>query len=282
MLVPTDRLLQTARHGGYAVGAFNVYTLEGIQAVVAAAEASRSPAILQVLPKALSLVGTPLIAACLEAARRVDVPMAVHLDHCSEAETIAAALAAGIPSVMADGSHLPIDANLTFTRRMVQMAAAQGATVEAELGRLAGSEDGQRVDRREASLTDPDQAESFVTAAGVQALAVCIGNMHGTYHQPPQLDFDRLAAIAARVSVPLVLHGTSGLPDAMLTRAIDLGVCKFNVNTELRRACLAAGGAYLSAGGAPELVDRMRIEIQAMLAPVKSKMALFQSAGKAW
>ena len=119
--------------------------------------------------------------------------------------------------------------------------------MEAELGRLSGSEDGMTVARRDACLTDPAQAEMFVGQSGVHALAVCIGNVHGAYHAPPQLDFKRLAAIADRgANPPGWLHGTSGLPDAMITRAVALGVCKFNVNTELRSAVMDAGAAYFA------------------------------------
>jgi tagatose 1,6-diphosphate aldolase GatY/KbaY len=110
---------------------------------------------------------------------------------------------------------------------------------------------------------------------------VCIGNVHGAYHAPPQLDFKRLAAIADRVRIPLVLHGTSGLPDAMITRAVALGVCKFNVNTELRSAVMDAGAAYFADAGKPELVERMQVEISAIRHPVLSRIALFGSAGKA-
>jgi tagatose 1,6-diphosphate aldolase GatY/KbaY len=281
MLVATDQLLNQARHDRYAVGAFNVYTLEGIRAVVAAAEECNSPAILQMLPKALELCGTALIAGCLEAARSARVPMSVHLDHCSSEERIETALKAGISSIMADGSHLPYADNLAFTRDMAALARSLHKTVEAELGRLSGSEDGLTVAEREARLTDPDQAADFVAATGVHSLAVCIGNVHGTYHTPPDLDFDRLAAIAGRVTVPLVLHGTSGLPDSMITQAVDLGVCKFNVNTELRKACLSTGKAYLSSAEKPELVERMQAEIRAMQEPVISKIRLFQSEGRA-
>ena len=281
MLVPSDHMLQMARRRGYAVGAFNVYTLEGIQAVVTAAESLHSPAMLQVLPAALDVGGMALIAAGLDAARHAAVPMAVHLDHCDNPQTIEMALDAGVSSVMADGSGLPFDDNLAFTRRMARLAASMGKTVEAELGRLSGDEDGISIATREARLTDPAQAVDFVYATGVQALAVCIGNVHGTYRETPELDFGRLAAIAEKVRIPLVLHGTSGLPDVMIAHAVALGVSKFNVNTELRTACLRAGGDYFAQANKPELVDRMRIEIAAMIQPVKDKMACFGSEGKA-
>lgn len=281
MLVATKQLLDRARYGRYAVGAFNVYTLEGIRAVVAAAEECDSPAILQILPTALELGGMALIAGCLEAAQAARVPISVHLDHCSSEAVIETALNAGISSVMADGSHLPYADNLAFTRGISALARSLDKSVEAELGRLSGSEDGLTVADREARLTDPDRAAVFVEATGVDALAVCIGNVHGTYHAPPVLYFNRLAAIAERVTVPLVLHGTSGLPEAMITRAVSLGVCKFNVNTELRKACLSANKAYLSANEQPELVVRMQAEMLAMQAPVRAKLVLFGSVGKA-
>lgn len=282
MLKSTNDILQQAQKGCYAIGAFNVYTVEGVRAVVSAAEKTLSPAIIQLLPKALEIGGVALIAMCLEAVQAAKVPMSVHLDHCSSLKVIESALAAGISSTMADGSHLPFEQNLAFTRQIADLARSKGKTVEAELGRIAGSEDGITVAERQARLTDPIQAATFVEATHIHALAVCIGNVHGKYHAPPELDFDRLAAIANHVSIPLVLHGTSGLPDEMIRRAVSLGVCKFNVNTELRDTCLAAGGAYLSKSDKPELVERMQIEIEAMMQPVSDKITLFGSAGMAF
>ncbi len=281
MLIPTVQLLHQARQNHYAVGAFNVYTLEGVRAVVSAAEQAHSPAILQLLPKAIELGGRALIACCLEAAREAVVPMSVHLDHCSSEATITTALTAGVSSIMADGSHLPFERNMDFSRRMAVLATSMGKSVEAELGRLSGTEDGITVDEREACLTDLGQAAAFVDGTGVHAIAVCIGNVHGRHDSPPQLDFDRLAAIADRVSIPLVLHGTSGLPDDMITRAVALGVSKFNINNELRGSGIAAGGMYMLVTEKPELVDRMQTEIDAMKHPVISKTVLLGSAGKA-
>lgn len=281
MLTATDQLLIRAQRDGYAVGAFNVYTLEGVRAVTAAAEALESPVMLQLLPRALEIGGLPLVAACREACRRAAVPMALHLDHCASEAIIAAALESGISSVMADGSHLAYEANVAFTAGVVARARRQGRAVEAELGRLSGSEDGLTVAAYQACLTDPDQALDFVRRTGVDALAVCIGNVHGRYPGPPELDFQRLAALRRQLPIPLVLHGTSGLPDAMIRRAIELGVCKFNVNTELREAGLAATRTYMSASGTQELVGLMDAVIQAIQSPVMAKIRLFGSAGRA-
>ncbi len=281
MLVPTAHLLREAQAGQYAIGAFNVYNLEGAQAVIAAAEEAHSPVMLQLLPKAVELGGSPLIALCLKAADEATVPAAVHLDHSPSETAIAAALAEGVSSVMADGSHLSYAENVAFTRQMNALAGSYGGLVEAELGRLSGTEDGLTVAEYEARLTDPEQSGQFVAETGVGALAVCIGNVHGRYLRPPELDFERLAQIGQRVSIPLVLHGTSGLPDGMIRQSIELGVCKFNVNTELRQAYLAAVTDYLAKAAAPELTSMMLAARSAMQGAVAGKLTLFGSGGRA-
>lgn len=281
MLVSTTDLLRDAQAGSYAVGAFNVYNLEGVRAVVGAATAEESVAILQLHPQALAYGGRGLLALCLEAAREAAVPLAVHLDHSSSAAAIRQALAAGISSVMADGSHLPYEQNVAFTREMTSLAHAAGRAVEAELGRISGTEDGLTVAAREARLTDPARAADFVARTGVDALAVCIGNVHGPYHRPPELDFARLEAIRHAVAVPLVLHGTSGLPDEMIQRAMALGVAKFNVNTELREAYLSALRHNLDERAAIDLLALMAGAVAAMQAVVAGKLRLFRSSGRA-
>lgn len=160
-------LLQAAQAGSYAIGAFNVYNLEGIQAVIAAAEQAYSPAILQLHPGALAHGGQLLLALCLTAADQASVPVAVHLDHASDAARIQAALDAGCSSIMADGSQLAYQQNRAFTGSMVVLARRYGATVEAELGRLSGSEDGLTIPEYQALLTDPDQAAEFVDTTGI-------------------------------------------------------------------------------------------------------------------
>jgi tagatose 1,6-diphosphate aldolase GatY/KbaY len=279
MLVATAELLRAARAGGYAVGAFNVYNLEGVKAVVAAAATEHSPAILQIHPQALAYGGPALVALCVAAAREAETPLAVHLDHSSEAPAIRRALAAGVSSIMADGSHLSYDQNVAFTREMTDLAHAAGAAVEAELGRISGTEDGLTVTAREARLTDPRQAAGFVAATGTDALAVCIGNVHGRYHGKPQLDFRRLEVITRSVAVPLVLHGTSGLPDQMIRRAVSLGVTKFNVNTEIRDAYLEALRLCLRDGAPGELLSVMGAAVEAMQAVIAAKLRVFGSSG---
>ena len=281
MLTSTTEILDQARRGGYAVGAFNVYNLEGAKAVIAAAETERSPVLLQLHPSAMTFGGTPLLVLCLEAARAAAIPAAVHLDHSASADAIRAALEVGITSVMADGSRLPYAENLAFTREMVSHAHAAGAAVEAELGLMAGTEDGLTVAEIDACMTDPAQAASFVAQTGIDALAVCIGNVHGHYRAEPRLDFDRLHRIRDQVDIPLVLHGTSGLPETMIRQAVALGVCKFNVNTEVRDVYLSAIRATLHDNPTADLLDVMGSAVDAMRSVVAAKLQLFGSVQQA-
>ncbi len=289
MLTSTLDLLRAAREGEYAIGAFNVYNLEGVRAVVAAAESERSPAILQLHPSAMLRAGPgssthggrPLIALCLAAAQEASVPMSVHLDHSASADDIRAALDMGITSIMADGSEREYEENVSFTREMAALVHRHGGAVEAELGRLTGTEDDLTVPENLAKLTDPAEASDFVSRVVVDALAVCIGNAHGRYRVEPKLDFSRLEAISKAVSVPLVLHGASGLPEATVRRSIELGVCKLNVNTEVRQAYIDSLKRSLSSPSPPDLVQLMQAAIEAMREVVASKLRLFNSAGKA-
>jgi tagatose 1,6-diphosphate aldolase GatY/KbaY len=281
MLTPTKELLQHAERGGYALGAFNVYNLEGVKAVIAAAVAESSPVMLQLHPSALKYGGSGLVALCLAEARSAPVPAAVHLDHSASHQAIRAALEAGVSSVMADGSHLSYSKNQNFTREMSTLAHTYQSGVEAELGRLSGTEDGFNVPEYEARLTDPDQAAKFVAETGVDALAVCIGNVHGKYPGPPRLDFERLARIHQRVSVPLVLHGASGLPDDLIDRSIELGIRKFNVNTEIRTAYLESLRTSLAGFQKVDLLDVIQAAVAAMQTVIAKKLHLFGSAGQA-
>ncbi|THB72202.1 MAG: class II fructose-bisphosphate aldolase [Desulfobulbaceae bacterium] len=275
-------LLAPAQVQNYGVGAFNIYNLEGATAVVQAAEELNSPVILQLLPSALKMGGRPLVSLCTSLADKASVPVAVHLDHCSSAEIIDQALGYGVDSVMADGSELDLARNISFTREIVERVRSTNGYggVEAELGKISGMEDGEIVEAHHQQMTKPDEALTFVRETGADALAVCIGNVHGTYHRPPQLDFNRLDEIAAKVNIPLVLHGTSGLPDEMITRVIGYGVCKFNVNTEIRSAYLGRMRHLLCQHDRCELTTLMKEAINSMKDVVKEKIRLFGSAEK--
>lgn len=281
MLTSTKELLETAQKHNYAIGAFNLYNLEGVKAVVNAAEAESSPAIIQILPHILDYGGSPLIALFLEAADSAKVPMSVHLDHCGDRSTIETAIEAGVTSVLADGSVLPFQENLAFTREMTVFAHAKGCTVEAEVGRISGTEDGMTVAEKEAKMTDPKQAKEFVAESGVDFLAVTIGNVHGKYYGKPQLDFDRLKKIRQQIQIPLVLHGASGLPANMIQQSIELGVCKFNVNTEVRQKYLQFWREFGTSESQSDLLDCQKAATEAMQEVIVEKIRLFGSAGKA-
>ncbi|MCD9022802.1 class II fructose-1,6-bisphosphate aldolase [Cohnella silvisoli] len=282
-LVSSTPLLQTARDGGYCIGAFNVHTLEMLQAVVEAAEETRSPLIIQSTVGTVKHLGADYIAAAATvAANRSSVPIALHLDHCSDFSIIMQCIRAGYTSVMIDASHDPFDLNVAATRKVVEAASAVGINVEAELGRVGGVEDDIVVDERDALLADPDECARFVELTGVHTLAPAIGTAHGIYKGDPNIDFDRIGRIASKVSVPLVLHGGSGIPEDQVKRAVSLGMSKMNVATELRIVFSDAIKKVFA--GNPEENDPRKYMVpakQALKAAAIEKMRLCGSIGKA-
>src|SRR5579884_139756 len=254
MLVKTIELVQEARSKKVAIGAFNTYNLELTRAIVAAAEKLSMPVILQLGVQAIKANGEPLAMATLAAGQAASVPVAVHLDHCSDIGLIEKCFRWGFSSALADGARLPFAENIVFTRHAVDLATRYGGGIEAELGYLAGTEDGVTVEEVEASLTNPAQTQEFIAETGAALLAVSIGNVHGYGPNPPPLDFARLAQIAARVGVPLVLHGASGISKEDIQHAIRLGIAKLNVNTEVRTAFLKAIASWgVRVGPEPDL-----------------------------
>jgi len=274
VLVSTQEILNQAVEGGFAVGAFNVYNLEGAKAVVQAAEQEHLPVIIQIHPTSILTDSKTLPALCLAAAKEATVLVSVHLDHSDSEDAIRASLIAGIRSVMADGSSLEFDRNVIFTRQCVKNVHSVGGFVEGELGRLSGTEDGLTIPEYEARYTNPEQAYEFCIETGLDALAICIGNVHGKYLREPELDFGRLSSIRDAVSVPLVLHGGSGLPESMVRRSIELGVRKLNVNTELRNAYLGSLRDSLSLNTS-EITNVMDNAVEAMTSVVVEKIRQF-------
>lgn len=234
-LVSSTHLLQTARANQFCIGAFNIHTLEMLQAVVEAAEEAESPLILQSTVGTVKHLGPDyLVAAATVAARLSKVPIALHLDHCSDFTMIVKCIRSGYTSVMIDASHDPFDDNVRLTSKVVEVAAAAGVNVEAELGKVGGVEDDIVVADNEALMADPEDCRRFVELTGVPTLAPAIGTAHGIYKGDPRIDFERIKRIAELVSVPLVLHGGSGIPDEQVKRCVSLGMAKMNVATELR------------------------------------------------
>lgn len=281
--VTLREVLQNAQQEGYAVGAFNANNMEIVKAIIEAAVEERSPVILQASQGALRYAGLNYITAMVRAAaEEADVPVVLHLDHGTSFEQTMLCLRYGFSSVMFDGSRYPLEENIARTAKVAEVAHAMGATVEGELGKIGGTEDDISVDEREAFFTDPAEAEQFVRETGIDALAVAIGTAHGPYKGEPVLDFERLAAIKKVVPVPLVLHGASGVPAESIRKAIELGVCKINIDTELRQAFVR--GVQRVIREHPDEIDPRKIlgpAKEAMKAVVKEKMRLFGCAGRA-
>lgn len=229
-LVKMKDILRLAEEKDYGVGAFSVANMEMVMAAIQTAEALNSPLILQIAevrlkPSPLHLMGPMMV----EAAKQAKVPVAVHLDHGETIEVIQQALDIGFTSVMFDGSLLPLEENIAKTKQVVELAKKYDATVEAEIGRVGGSEDGS-VDI-EIAITSVEEAKRFAEETNVDALAVAIGNAHGIYKGNPDLRLDRLAEINEQVEIPLVLHGGSGISQEEFRKAIGLGIRKINVAT---------------------------------------------------
>lgn len=235
-LVTTKKMLQDAQDGHYAVGAFNVENMEMVMAVIEAAEELKAPVIMQTTPSTVKYAGLDYYLANVKAAaERAKVPAAIHLDHGSSYELAMQALRVGYTSIMIDGSHESFEENISVTKAVVDACAPSRIPVEAELGKVGGKEDD--LDGGEGDgYTNPDQAREFVERTGVTSLAVAIGTAHGLYQGEPRLDQDRLTEIHRAVSVPLVLHGASGVPDEAVRESIRRGICKVNYATELRIA----------------------------------------------
>jgi tagatose 1,6-diphosphate aldolase GatY/KbaY len=234
-LVSSTPLLQAARQNGYGIGAFNVHTLEMLQAVVEAAEETDSPLILQSTVGTVKHLGADyLVAAATTAANRSRVPIALHLDHCTDFAMIVRCIRAGYTSVMIDASMHPFEENVAQTKRIVDIAQAAGVNVEAELGRVGGVEDEIAVNENDALLADPHDCARFLELTHVPTLAPAVGTAHGIYKGDPNIDFERIRSVADMVSVPLVLHGGSGIPEEQVKRCVLLGMSKMNIATEIR------------------------------------------------
>jgi len=245
---PMRELLDEAQKGAYAVGAFNVYNYETILGVVKAAQEEKVPVIVAFGERYLENMDFESVALVVEGlSREVSTPIALHLDHCKSFDHIVQAIRAGFTSVMFDGSSLPFTQNVAATRDVVRFAHAAGVSVEAELGAIALG-DRSNEEAAEQIYTDPAQAGELVEASGVDALAVSIGTVHGLYKGEPKIDVGTLKAIRRLVSVPLVLHGGSGTPEAVLRECIQNGICKINVNTEISTLVVDRFRAMLASG----------------------------------
>lgn len=298
-------ILQAARAGGYGVGAFNTNNLEFTQAIIEAAEETRSPVIIAMSEGAISYGGPALAELIKFLGNNASVPVALHLDHGSSYESCIRALRLGFTSVMIDMSHEDEESNIRETKRVVQAAHAVGVTVEAEIGRLGGIEEHVVVAEEDAILTDPAEAERFMEQSGADYLAVAIGTSHGAYKGKgrPYIDHDRIVEIASRIPHPLVMHGASSVPSSLVERfnaaggkmagasgiheddirqAVTEGIAKINTDTDLRLGFTTAVREALNANPKEfdprKIIGPARDEIRAIVA---ERMRVFGSAGKA-
>lgn len=281
-LVTTKEMFQKAQAGQYAVGAFNVENLEMVMAVIRAAEELNAPVIMQSTPSTVKYAGLDYyLAMAKAAAERASVPVAMHLDHGNTFELAMQALRIGYTSIMIDGSHGSFEENIALTRRVAEACLPSDISVEAELGKVGGKEDDLEAEH-DSPYTDPQQAKEFVERTNVCSLAVAIGTAHGLYHGTPKLDLERLSAIHEVVSIPLVLHGASGVPDDAVRESIKRGICKVNFATELRIAYSDGVKKYLAEN--PDGFDPKKYGAAGMenvTALVKEKICVCGSNGKA-
>jgi len=279
-LVNANSLLIPAQKNKYAVGSFNVFNYESLNAIVEAAEEAKSPAIIAINPIHFELVNAEhLLPAAISLACKSKIPFALLLDHSTTVESIVTGLRYGFTAVMYDGSRYSFEENVKKTSQVVKLAKPLGVSVEAELGTL------MQIDENytggcEDFLTDPDRAAEYVECTGVDCLAVAIGNAHGFYKGVPKLDFQRLEAIRERTPVPLVLHGGSGISDDDFRKAIRLGISKINFYTELNHVASMKVKEIIMASS--ELVNVNEISVQvkdAIKRVVMNRMEVLGSAG---
>lgn len=274
-------MLLDAQKGGYAVGAFNVENMEMVMAVIAAAEELRAPLMLQTTPSTVKYAGLDMYLANVRtAAKRASVPVCMHLDHGDSFDLAMQALRIGYSSIMIDGSHSVFEENIAVTKAVADACRPSGIPVEAELGKVGGKEDD--LDGGSGGYTDPMEAKEFAERTGIGSLAVAIGTAHGVYKGEPKLDLDRLAEIRKVVSIPLVLHGASGLSEEAVKESIKRGICKVNFATELRIAYTDGVKEFLAAN--PDAFDPKKygkVAMEHVKEIVKLRMKMCGCDGKA-
>jgi fructose-bisphosphate aldolase class II len=271
-------VLRAARAGGYAVPAFNIFNLEMLQAAYRAAEAERAPIIVQVSPRSVAYAGLrPLAALAHALAEPVSVPVVLHLDHGPGLVECQEALEAGFTSVMYDGADLPYAENVRMTRQVVAAAHAHRAAAEAELGQVGHA--GQDVSPDD--LTDPAEAARFVAETGVDALAVAIGTLHGMTATVAVLDIERIAALAQQTDAALVMHGSSGVDDDTLRRAVAAGIRKVNLSTALQRVFMETLRESAAAPGHETDARAVLADARdAVIAAARHRIRLLGAAGR--
>ena len=283
MLMNMKNLLAVARANRFAVPAFNISSSMLLAGVMEAAEEASAPVILAIHPDELAFVRPSFVKAAVAEALQASVPVCIHLDHGSSLKQIMTAIQAGFTSVMIDASTQPLDDNIEICRQVVELAHAVDISVEGELGTIGTADAEAEAEAEEIIFVDPSDVKNFIEATGVDTLAVAIGTLHGLYprHMKPKLRLDLLEAIAAQVDIPLVLHGGSGNPEGDIVRAIQLGISKINISSDVKNAFYQKCRQVLADPTLREPASIYPLCINAMKAVVHQKFALFSAAGKA-
>ena len=276
-------MLGKATDAGYAVGAFNILDYNSTKVVILAAEQINAPVIIQTSAKTVIFWGTSAIISWVrQLAGPSSVPIALHLDHCKDLNLIKKCIESGWTSVMIDASSRPFEENLSLSREVVEMARPKNVTVEIELGAIVGVEDDIHIKQQDAHLADPEQAIRFCQDVEPDCFAPAIGTAHGVYKGVPRIAYDLLEEIAAKTTVPLALHGGTGLADDVFKKCISLGCAKVNISTQLKYAFIDGFVAYHNANNTEynplKVIDAQFDELKA---GIVEKINLFGSSGKA-
>lgn len=281
-LTTSKDILIRAYKEGWAVGAFNANNLEYVQAIIEACAEEKSPVILQASQGAIKYAGLHNIVDMVKnVADSVSIPVVLHLDHGTDFKQNVECLKVGFTSLMFDGSLLSYEDNVRITRSLVEMAHAVGVPVEAELGRVGGSEEGIREEEVEMLMTNPEEAELFVKETGVDSLAVAVGSIHRLLKQEAKLDLHRIEKIREKIDLPMVLHGSSGVLDEYIIEGIKLGIAKVNVATELNKAFVQ--GMRIGLDNFPGEVDPrkiLKISKDLVKEVVRNKVRLFGASNR--
>ena len=282
-LVPMSELLQKAKAGKYAVGAFNIVDYATLQAVVDAAEEEKAPAIIQTSASStVKYYGyKPLVDMVRHAAEASSVPFALHLDHCKDVDMVFNCIDSGWTSVMYDGSSFPFEVNLENTIKVVEKAHANNVSVEGEIGAVWGVEDDIDVDENMDLLADPELAVKYAKETNVDAFAPAIGTAHGLYKGEPKLDFDRLKKIADSIDTPIVIHGGTGLAEDVFAKLIAYGGVKVNVSTQIKIGFFDGFKSYMESGGKTDPIKLIKHIRNTEKEVVQSFIRIFGSNGKA-
>jgi fructose-bisphosphate aldolase class II len=273
-------LLPAAAKGGYAVGAFNIFNYLTMRAVISACEDASSPVIIQTSVKTVKQFGVTEMMDFMEPlARRARIPVAIHLDHCTDTDFAKSCVDAGWSSIMIDGSHHPFETNIAMTKEIVDYTKNRNVSVEGELGAIVGVEDDISVDEKNGMLADVENSKEYVNKTGVDAFTPAIGTAHGVYKGEPKLDFDLFSDIKSKISTPLVVHGGTGLADDVFKRLISIGASKINVSTAIKIAYLTASKDVCEMHNDPLKFDAAVFD--GVKASVRTFLDVFGSVGKA-